>query len=97
MLKWSYVYGFYIPEEEEVKKKFFEYVQGEAEVGLERLHLCAEQELKIYIEKEVVDAATSFEFDSFRLKLTHLTNVTRSYFKNLVRALENGLSEVASR
>ncbi|GJX45125.1 zinc finger, C6HC-type containing protein, partial [Tanacetum coccineum] len=68
--------------------------RGEAEVGLERLHLCAEQELKIYIEKEVVDAATSFEFDSFRLKLTHLTNVTRSYFKNLVRALENGLSEL---
>nr|GEW76328.1 putative RNA-directed DNA polymerase, eukaryota, reverse transcriptase zinc-binding domain protein [Tanacetum cinerariifolium] len=87
VLKWTYAYGFYISKEEEVKKKFFEYVQGEAEVGLERLHLCAEQELKIYIEKEVVDAATSFEFDSFRLKLSHLTNVTCSGVSEFTKAL----------
>ncbi|KAJ0873433.1 putative E3 ubiquitin ligase RBR family [Helianthus annuus] len=93
VLKWTYVYGYYIPEIEHAKRLFFEYVQGEAEVGLERLHGCAEKELQTYI---VNGEATEEEFNSFRVKLTGLTSVTRSYFENLVRALENGLSEVDS-
>ena len=75
-----------------VKKK---YVHGEAEVGLERLHLCAEKELQIYIKKDA-EAATKDNFSTFREKLTCLTELTRSYFKNLVQAVKNGLSEVAS-
>ncbi|PWA63557.1 Zinc finger, C6HC-type [Artemisia annua] len=94
MLKWTYAYGFYIPEKEKEKKAFFEFLQGEAEVGLERLHLCAEKGLQIYIKREDEEATTKVIFNSFRIKLTGLTDVTRSYFQNLVRALENGLSEV---
>ncbi|MFS7983185.1 putative IBR domain, E3 ubiquitin ligase RBR family, TRIAD supradomain-containing protein [Helianthus anomalus] len=93
VLKWTYAYGYYIPKIEHAKRLFFEYVQGEAEVGLERLHGCAEKELRTYI---VNGEATEEEFNSFRVKLTDLTSVTRSYFENLVRALENGLSEVDS-
>ncbi|KAM0062819.1 putative transcription factor C2H2 family [Helianthus debilis subsp. tardiflorus] len=93
VLKWTYAYGYYIPKIEHAKRLFFEYVQGEAEVGLERLHGCAEKELRTYI---VNGEATEEEFNSFRVKLTDLTSVTRSYFANLVRALENGLSEVDS-
>ncbi|GJS82565.1 probable E3 ubiquitin-protein ligase ARI8 [Tanacetum coccineum] len=94
MLKWTYVYGFYIPEKEE-KKAFFEFLQGDAETGLERLHLCAEKELQVYIKKEDAEAATKDKFDNiFREKLTRLTDVTRSYFKKLGRVLENGLSQV---
>ncbi|GJW31258.1 probable E3 ubiquitin-protein ligase ARI8 [Tanacetum coccineum] len=95
VLKWTYVYGYYIPEKEKEKKAIFEFLQGEAEVGLERLHLCAEKELQLYIKKDA-EAATKDNFNSFREKLTCLTEVTRSYFKNLVQALENGLSEFAS-
>ncbi|RYR42713.1 hypothetical protein Ahy_A08g039160 isoform A [Arachis hypogaea] len=69
VLKWTYAYGYYLPEHEHAKKQFFEYLQGEAESGLERLHQCAEKELQY---------------------------VTRNYFENLVRALENGLSDVDS-
>ncbi|GJS27496.1 probable E3 ubiquitin-protein ligase ARI8 [Tanacetum coccineum] len=96
VLKWTYAYGFYIPETEEEKKAFFEFLQGEAEVGLERLHLCAEKDLQIFIKKEDEEATTKVIFNSFRIKLTGLTDVTCSYFQNLVRALENGLSEVDS-
>ncbi|KAI3777147.1 hypothetical protein L1987_46942 [Smallanthus sonchifolius] len=93
VLKWTYAYGYYIPKIEQAKILFFEFVQGEAEAGLERLHLCAEKELQTYITNE---ETTEEQFNRFRVKLAGLTSVARSYFENLVRALENGLSEVDS-
>ncbi|XP_010473914.1 PREDICTED: probable E3 ubiquitin-protein ligase ARI10 [Camelina sativa] len=41
VLKWTYAFGYYLPNHEIGKKKLFEYLQG-----LERLHHCAETELK---------------------------------------------------
>ncbi|CAA2995599.1 probable E3 ubiquitin- ligase ARI8 [Olea europaea subsp. europaea] len=92
VLKWTYAYGYYLPEYEHAKKHFFEYLQGEAETGLERLHQCAEKELQTYLNAE----GPSKDFNDFRRKLAGLTSVTRNYFENLVRALENGLSDVDS-
>lgn len=65
---------------------------GEAEAGLERLHQCAEKELQSYLNAE----GPSNDFNDFRTKLAGLTSVTRNYFENLVRALENGLTDVDS-
>ncbi|PSS35870.1 E3 ubiquitin-protein like [Actinidia chinensis var. chinensis] len=93
VLKWTYAYGYYLPEQEQAKRQFFEYVQGEAEAGLERLHQCAEKDLQNYINGD----APSNDFNDFRTKLAGLTSVTRNYFENLVRALENGLSDVDSQ
>ncbi|XP_055829725.1 probable E3 ubiquitin-protein ligase ARI8 [Solanum dulcamara] len=90
VLKWTYAYGYYLPEHEHAKRQFFEYLQGEAESGLERLHQCAEKELQGYLDAQ----GPSKEFNEFRTKLAGLTSVTRNYFENLVRALENGLSDV---
>ncbi|XP_023004376.1 probable E3 ubiquitin-protein ligase ARI8 isoform X1 [Cucurbita maxima] len=92
VLKWTYAYGYYLPEQEHAKRQFFEYLQGEAESGLERLHQCAEKELLQFLNAE----GPSKEFNDFRTKLAGLTSVTRNYFENLVRALENGLSDVNS-
>uniref|UniRef100_A0A2N9EHD5 RING-type domain-containing protein n=1 Tax=Fagus sylvatica TaxID=28930 RepID=A0A2N9EHD5_FAGSY len=111
VLKWTYAYGYYLPEPEHAKRQFFEYLQGEAESGLERLHQCAEKELQVYLNAE----GPSKDFNEFRTKLAGLTrleilelfpllivlyfngnSVTRNYFENLVRALENGLSDVDS-
>ncbi|KAE9600394.1 hypothetical protein Lal_00045480 [Lupinus albus] len=92
VLKWTYAYGYYLPEHEHAKKQFFEYLQGEAESGLERLHQCAEKELQVFLNAE----CPSREFNDFRTKLAGLTSVTRNYFENLVRALENCLSDVDS-
>ncbi|PPD75325.1 hypothetical protein GOBAR_DD27752 [Gossypium barbadense] len=92
VLAWTYAYGFYLPEECEAKRNLFEYLQGQAESGLERLHDCAEKELQSYLKDEI-----SVEgFIEFRKKLTLLTRVTRNYFDNLVAALQNGLSDVNS-
>ncbi|PKA55932.1 putative E3 ubiquitin-protein ligase ARI7 [Apostasia shenzhenica] len=90
VLKWTYAYGYYLPEHEHAKRQFFEYLQGEAEAGLERLHQCAEKELQVYLEAE----APMKDFNDFRTKLAGLTSVTRNYFENLVRALETGLKDV---
>lgn len=92
VLKWTYAYGYYLPEHEHAKRQFFEYLQGEAESGLERLHQCAEKELQVYLNAD----EPSKDFNEFRTKLAGLTSVTRNYFENLVRALENGLSDVDS-
>ncbi|KAJ4903383.1 putative E3 ubiquitin-protein ligase ARI10 [Raphanus sativus] len=91
VLKWTYAYGYYLPEQESTKKRFFEYLQGEAEVGLERLHDCAELEFKQLV-KETEDFSKNFE--NFRWKLIRLTKVTKTYFENLVKALANGLADV---
>ncbi|KAG8380336.1 hypothetical protein BUALT_Bualt06G0005000 [Buddleja alternifolia] len=90
VLKWTYAYGYYLPEHEKTKKQFFEYLQGDAESGLERLHQCAEKEFQVYLNSE----GPSKEFNEFRTKLAGLTSVTKNFFENLVRALENGLSDV---
>lgn len=91
VLKWTYAYGYYLPEREHGKRQLFEYLQGEAEAGLERLHQCAEKELNDFLDEEEPKA----DFIAFRQKLAGLTGVTRTYFENLVRALENNLSDVA--
>ncbi|PRQ27176.1 putative transcription factor interactor and regulator CCHC(Zn) family [Rosa chinensis] len=92
VIKWTYAYGYYIPEETKYDKKrqLFEYLQGQAEHSLERLHQCAETEVIGFVK----DWAPLEKFPDFRLKLIQLTNVTGTYFKKLVTALENGLSEV---
>ncbi|KAM7484544.1 hypothetical protein LguiA_000553 [Lonicera macranthoides] len=91
VLKWTYAYGYYLPEHQQAKRQFFEYLQGEAEAGLERLHQCAEKDLEPYLKDP------SDNFVNFRIKLVGLTSVTRNYFENLVEALENGLSDVDSQ
>ncbi|GMH07609.1 hypothetical protein Nepgr_009449 [Nepenthes gracilis] len=90
VLKWTYAYGYYLPEHELAKRQFFEYLQGEAEAGLERLHQCTEKDLQVYLKPK----GPSKDFNEFRTKLAGLTSVTRNYFENLVCALENGLSDV---
>ncbi|CAK9182345.1 unnamed protein product [Ilex paraguariensis] len=93
VLSWSYAYGYYIPEHEHAKRQLFEYLQGDAEAGLERLHQCAEKELQPFLDAE----GPSDDFNNFRKKLAGLTSVTRNFFENLVRAFENGLSDVDSQ
>ncbi|XP_050226658.1 probable E3 ubiquitin-protein ligase ARI8 [Mercurialis annua] len=92
VLMWSYAYGYYLPEIELGKKEFFEYLQGEAESGLEKLHNYAEKELEQFLESD----GLSKDFIKFQRELRGLTVVTGNYFEKLIRALENGLSDVVS-
>ncbi|XP_016451950.1 putative E3 ubiquitin-protein ligase ARI8 [Nicotiana tabacum] len=101
VLKWSYAYGFYLPEEDKVKTQFFEYLQGEAGADLERLHHCAEQELLDHLgstkKLDYTEQGSYKNYERFRSKLIGLTKVTGNYFEKLVTALENGLKDVNSK
>ncbi|KAG2308786.1 hypothetical protein Bca52824_028534 [Brassica carinata] len=69
VLKWTYAYGYYLPDHEHAKRQFFEYLQGEAESGLERLHQCVEKDLLQFLNAE----GPSKDFNDFRTKLAGLT------------------------
>ncbi|WZZ49917.1 hypothetical protein YC2023_050024 [Brassica napus] len=77
---------------EDNRKGRLNIVRGEAESGLERLHQCVEKELLQFLNGE----GPSKDFNDFRTKLAGLTSVTKNYFENLVKALENGLAGVDS-
>lgn len=93
ILKWTYAYGYYLFEEEAVKKNFFEYLQGQAETGLERLHSYAEKEVKFFYISEA-PKHISHQFIGLREKLIDSTNLTKNYFEKMVSSLENKLAEV---
>ncbi|KAG6551893.1 hypothetical protein Mapa_006509 [Marchantia paleacea] len=93
ILKWTYAYGFYLPDDGGPKRQYFNYLQGDAEASLERLHQCAEFELHHILSVR----GHRIHFDGFRTKLQDLTSVTRTQFKKIVRVLENGLEDFADR
>ena len=77
------------------KQNLFEFLQGEAESSLERLHHCAERELQHHIDSALqADAHTDTgkrafnDFDRFCVRLEQLTQSTRYYFENLIQAVE---------
>ncbi|KAI3861201.1 hypothetical protein MKX03_024555 [Papaver bracteatum] len=79
VLKWTCVYGYYIPESDCAEKNLFGYLQGEAESRLEELHQCAEQELKSYLMENNATKDFNPENDAltpFRIKLLQLTKAT---------------------
>ncbi|CAA7039787.1 unnamed protein product [Microthlaspi erraticum] len=97
VLQWTFAYGYYLPESGlRERQNFFEFLQGEAESGLERLHKCVEKDLDVFAtddDDETVQAPSPQDFSDFRANLTNLTRVTKTYFANLVKGLENGLAE----
>ncbi|KAK7260412.1 hypothetical protein RIF29_26431 [Crotalaria pallida] len=89
VLKWTYAYGYYLPENEKAKKELLEYTHGIAEASLERFHHYLESKLHDFLNGEALNG-----FNEFRFKIINLTNVAKNYFDGLVRALENGLVDV---
>jgi len=90
ILRWSYVYGYYLPEDENAKIEFFDHIQGIAQVVLDRLHHFAENGLR----KQLLNNGSEEEFCDFRTKLTTRARVAKSYVMNLVKELDNGLELV---
>ncbi|XP_050363657.1 probable E3 ubiquitin-protein ligase ARI8 [Argentina anserina] len=100
VLRWTYAYGYYMPEDAHSMRHLFEFLQGHAEFSLERLHNCAESELQQFlVSTSSSSSSSSFaatdEFKKFKTKLVGLTKVTRTYFEKLITALEQGLPETS--
>lgn len=84
ILKWTYAFGFYSMVDEDAKKRFFEYTQGEAEMHLERLSEAVEGEKEL--QRFFQGTAPAGEFNDFRGRMAGLTAVTRKFFFTLVTA-----------
>ena len=97
VLRWTYAYGYYMPEDAVSKTHLFEFLQGHAEFSLERLHNCAESELQPFLVSSSSSSSSSTidNFKDFKTKLVGLTKVTGTYFKRLITALEEGLPETS--
>ncbi|RLN34995.1 uncharacterized protein C2845_PM03G06120 [Panicum miliaceum] len=101
VLRWTYAHVYHLdPARDNVE--FCEYLQGEAEGSLERLHHCAEQERNELKEDLAVYAPASpagyaaGKFAEFREKLSNLNLVTRNHFSKLVEGFESGMADGAS-
>ncbi|KAG2501662.1 hypothetical protein HYH03_000165 [Edaphochlamys debaryana] len=102
-LKWTYAYGYYAFENADRDpelarhKGFFEFLQGDAERSLERLHEAAEKDLGVHVSKARSQVEGGFDaeaFQNFRKNLIGLTDVTAGFFDKLVRQLEKGFGSM---
>ncbi|GJP42569.1 hypothetical protein CLOM_g2120 [Closterium sp. NIES-68] len=110
MLKWTYAYGFYLSDHHPARRNLFEYLQGQADAALGWLHKAAEKDVEAFIPAHFKGSFDAHalpahpaalspqqrlaDFLAFRSHLTRLTAVTKTFFENLVKALESGLSEI---
>ncbi|KXZ55686.1 hypothetical protein GPECTOR_2g1236 [Gonium pectorale] len=101
-LKWTYAYGYYAfdnaDRDNDVarQKFFFEFLQGDAERSLERLHEAAEKDLGMHVTR-ARNQAEPFDveaFQTFRKNLIGLTDVTAGFFNKLVKQLEKGFGNM---
>mmetsp|Transcript_2487 Transcript_2487/g.6456 ORF Transcript_2487/g.6456 Transcript_2487/m.6456 type:complete len:589 (+) Transcript_2487:139-1905(+) len=95
VLKWTYAYGYYkfddvCNREIERQKEFFEFLQGDAEGALERLHEEAETSVRRFVDKKSLVS----EFGNFQMQLKGLTVVTRTFFDKFVSQLEQGFDSM---
>jgi len=98
VLRWAYAYGYFLdPERDAAKRGLFDHLQSDANRSLERLHGCAEgerKELCAAAAKGESSAEIAERYSRYKKKLENLTEVTRRYFENLVKAFETDLAEV---
>eukprot|EP01023_Acetabularia_acetabulum_P000094 TRINITY_DN10041_c0_g2_i1.p1 TRINITY_DN10041_c0_g2~~TRINITY_DN10041_c0_g2_i1.p1 ORF type:complete len:722 (-),score=129.35 TRINITY_DN10041_c0_g2_i1:123-2192(-) len=83
-----------------ITQEFFEFLQGDAEKNLERLHSVLEKDFTdlnlddFEYDDENPYALTKKQeaFTEVKQNLTRLTDITKNYFVKLVRALETGVN-----
>jgi ariadne-1 len=98
VLRWSHAYGYYLdPARDGKKRELFDYLQGEANEAMERLHRLAELDRKeVFCSEDdgADDVAVARRFKDYRDKVVNLTVATRTFMGNLVKAFETDLCEV---
>ncbi|KNA10713.1 hypothetical protein SOVF_141790 isoform A [Spinacia oleracea] len=91
ILKWTYVYGYYLSSDKRAKEEFLEFRQEHAKHFLNRLHKHAE-ERQDFLNGDGVFLFVQFR--GFQNRLATRTRVARKYFHGLLEDIMNGLPEV---
>lgn len=87
VLKWTYVYGFYLTEidNQHIKsKELFEYLQRNLEELTDTLHEYMEKDLGRLIRE---DSTTRAELDRLRFIVTNQCAITRDFFRRIINDL----------
>ncbi|OAP13224.1 ATARI12 [Arabidopsis thaliana] len=92
VLEWTYVYGYYLREDEVGKQNLLKDTQERLKKFVKNLKHCLETNLQPFRYEE----EPSKDFNAFRIKLTELTSLTRNHYENVVKDVENGLASVVS-
>jgi len=96
VLKWTYVYGYYL--EESIEKHIFEELQKNLEQKTDCLHEMLEKDFEqIYFNDESVTAngCPTAKFMEFRTHATNFTNVTQKFLVQILNDIgsDHGLGE----
>lgn len=95
VLKWTYVYGYYL-DEAGPEKNLFEFLQKNLEEKTDLLHEMLEKDVdKTFFDQEEGEAALTNEqakskFMDFRSKMTNFTNVTQKFREQILADLGVG-------
>lgn len=99
VLKWTYVYGYYL--EDSIEKPLFEHLQKHLEEKTDCLHEMLERDFEqFFFSDETMSAAgATAKFMEFRSHATNFTNVTQKFLAQLLTDIgsETGLGEKKSR
>jgi ariadne-1 len=103
VLKWTYVYGYYL-EEAGPEKNLFEYLQKNLEEKTDNLHELLEKNFKEVFNVDGQDASSGWtesphaKFMVFRSHVTNFSNVTQKFLQQILNDLgfENSLLEMGS-
>jgi len=92
VLKWTYVYGYYL-EEMGPEKNLFEHLQKHLEEKTDSLHEMLERDLEKFLNSENQESDSSPEnhrkFMEFRSHVTNYTNVTQKFLTQIMSDLGN--------
>ncbi|KMS99042.1 hypothetical protein BVRB_3g066450 [Beta vulgaris subsp. vulgaris] len=89
VLKYTHVYGYFLPENENAKKQLFEYLQEYATSLVMELYKLVEE-----LQEMLYAKVPYIEYVESRKKIVTLTRVSKNYFDKLVEGLKAGLPEV---
>lgn len=96
VLKWTYVYGYYL-EEGGAENNLFEYLQKNLEQKTDRLHEMLEKDLDGIISNEsecklgLSSSEAHAKFMEFRSNVTNFTNVTQKFRDQILTDLGQGM------
>jgi len=90
VLKWSYVYGYYL-EEDGPEKNLFEHLQRDLEEQTDHLHEQLEKDFdKQFFETALTQEEAKVRFMQFRSHVTNYTNVTQKFCERILTDLGAG-------
>ena len=88
VLKFTYVYGFYLTDDKEIN--LFQYLQEQLEKNCDSLHEMIEKPLDPYLDEKDLDRSKFYHYKS---ELVNFFEITRKFYENLLEGLEKGLTK----